>query len=242
MLFVSPEFPCPASSGGRLRTISLLHCLARHFEIHCVTFAEIQPSKKDSECLRSLVAELTILPLRFHRRTKLRRYVRNIGRLLRNVPPLVDRFAESGNRQVLAGMLAMKTDYVWLEHLWLAPYVADIHRAAIKILDAHNVESDFYGQLRQASRHPLDHLGYRVFEKAARKIERRYLPCFDRILAVSEEDRRLLARDAADRDVRNYVKERFTAATGSVNFSPLPCTIAPNARSMRSQRLSRSIA
>ena len=36
--------------------------------------------------------------------------------------------------------------------------------------------------------------------------------------------------------------ERLIAATGSVAFSPFPSTIAPYARSMRSQRLSRSMA
>src|SRR5262245_12082084 len=60
--------------------LSLLHCLAPRFEIHCVTFAEVQPSQKAAEMLRSYVAEMTVLPLRLHRRTRLRRYARNIGR------------------------------------------------------------------------------------------------------------------------------------------------------------------
>lgn len=195
LLFVSPEFPYPPISGGCLRTLSLLQSLAANFEIHCVTFAEGERTQKDLEPLRSYASEITVLPLRPHRRTTLRRYVRNIRRALRFVPPLVDRFAEPDLRHALSGLLANQVDWVWLEHLWLAPYVSSIPHTATKVLDVHNVESDFYRQSRQASRHPFDKVGYYIFEQAARRIERRHLASFDRVLAVSEEDRELLGRD-----------------------------------------------
>jgi glycosyltransferase involved in cell wall biosynthesis len=192
ILFVSPEFPWPPLSGGRLRTLSLLRCLGARFRVHCVTFAEQQPRQEDQTSLRSYVAELTILRLQIHRRTTLHRYVRNIRRALRFVPPLVDRFAEPEHRQAMVELLK-KAEWVWLEHLWLAPY-ATLCPAATKILDVHNVESAFYRQMRKTSRRPLDRLGYYVFERAAQTIERRFLPCFDRVLAVSEEDRRVLSQ------------------------------------------------
>lgn len=219
MLFVSPEFPWPPSSGGRLRTISLLHCLALHFEIHLVTFAETQHSQEDIEKLRSYIAKLTVLTLRPHRRTGLRRYTRNIQRALRFVPPLVDRFSESDHRRVLAELLN-KSDWVWLEHLWLAPYVTSIRHATTAVLDVHNVESAFYRQLREASRHPLDRLGYYIFEQASKRIERRYLLRFDRILAVSDDDRRLLARDCPS--------EKVFIVPNAVKLSPLPTTQNPD--------------
>src|SRR5262249_33816589 len=213
MLFVSPEFPCPPLSGGQLRTVSLLHCLAPRFEIHCVTFAEVQPSQKAAEMLRSYVAEMTVLPLRLHRRTRLRRYARNIGRAVRFVPPLVDRFSEPEHRRALAALLNNKTDWVWLEHLWLAPHVTRIPHAATTILDVHNVESDFYRQLGNASRHLLDRLGYYVFEQAARRIERRYLSSFDRVVTVSDQDRRLLEQ--------NCPAEKIFLLPNAVKLMPL---------------------
>ncbi len=164
--------------------------------------------------LRSYVAEMTILPLRPHRRTRLRRYARNIGRAVRFVPPLVDRFSEPEHRRALAALLSNKTDWVWLEHLWLAPYVACIRHPATTVLDVHNVESDFYRQLRNASRRLFDRLGYYVFEQAARKIERQYLSSFDRVVTVSDEDRRLLER--------NCPAGKIFLLPNAVKLRPLP--------------------
>jgi len=195
MLFVSPEFPLPAHSGGCLRTLSLLQGLAADFDVHCVTFAQAIPGPKELAALRALVKEVTVLPLGAHGQTPLHRYGRNIRRALRLVPPLVDRFSEPQIRRALMPLLGDSADCVWLEHLWLAPYVAMALRAKQKILDVHNVESDFYHQLRHFSPHPLAQLGYYVFERAARRIEQRHLAAFDRILAVSPEDRELLARN-----------------------------------------------
>jgi glycosyltransferase involved in cell wall biosynthesis len=197
MLFVSPEFPFPPFSGGCLRTLSLLRYLIERFEIHFVTFAEVPPGQKELQALRSLVDELTVLPLEVHHRAGLPRYARNIGRALRFVPPLVDRFSEAGVRPAVARLLDDKVDWIWLEHLWLAPYVNGIRRPKTTILDVHNVESDFYRQLRRVSRNPLKRLGYCVFEHAARRVERQHLASFDRVLVVSPEDRELLARNCA---------------------------------------------
>jgi glycosyltransferase involved in cell wall biosynthesis len=194
LLFVSPEVPYPPTSGGRLRTLSLLKHLAQDFEIHGVTFAEGRVAEKNLEMLRPYLTKITLLPLQPHRKTKLRRYARNAVRALRSIPPLVDRFAEPLARRELTRMLGNQADWVWLEHLWLAPYVASIPPSATKVLDVHNVESDFYHQLGQSAHNPFERLGYQVFERAAAKIERRYLASFDRILAVSPEDRDLLAR------------------------------------------------
>ena len=194
LLFISPEIPCPPVSGGRLRTLSLLRWLACDFEIHGVTFAEGRPAEESLEMLRPYLTKITVLPLQPHRKTKLQRYARNAMRVLRFVPPLVDRFAEPLARRQLARLLGNQADWVWLEHLWLAPYVESIPPSATKVLDVHNVESDFYHQLGQSAPSPFERLGYRVFERAAAKIERRYLASFDRILAVSPEDRDLLAQ------------------------------------------------
>jgi glycosyltransferase involved in cell wall biosynthesis len=214
MLFVSPEFPFPPFSGGCLRTLSLLRYLVERFEIHFVTFAEIPPDPKELQALRSLVAEVTILPLEVHHRAGVRRYARNIVRALRFVPPLVDRFSEAGVRPAVVKLLEGNVDWIWLEHLWLAPYVTGIRHPRTTVLDVHNVESDFYRQLRHVSRNPLERLGYGIFEYAASRIERQHLAAFDRILAVSPDDRELLARNCAP--------EKIFIVPNAVELGPPP--------------------
>ncbi len=197
MLFISPEFPWPPLSGGCLRTLSLLQCLAAHFRIHFVTFAEGQPDENHLNILRSYADRVTIVPLLVHRRNTWHRYARNLWRALRFVHPLVDRYSEPPTRAALQNLFEDKVDWVWLEHLWMAPYVASLRRPVTTVIDVHNIESDYYRQLRVASRHRLEQVGYYVFEQAARRIERRYLPSFDHLLAVSAEDKQLLSRDCA---------------------------------------------
>lgn len=214
LLFISPEFPNPPLSGGRLRTLSLLKYLARDFEIHCVTFAQGEPGQKDLETLRTDLAEMTVLPLAVHRRTTLRRYTRNARRALRFIPPLVDRFAEPPIHRALCKLLENHSGWVWLEHLWLAPYVEIIPRSATKILDVHNVESDWYRQLRHFTRNPLERLGYCVFERAAGRVERKHLASFDRVLAVSPDDLELLARNCA--------REKIFVVPNAVELGPPP--------------------
>lgn len=195
MLFLSPEFPWPPISGGPLRTLSLLQCLSAHFRIHCATFAEGQPSKDHLDNLYSYAEKVTIVPLLAHRRDSWHRYGRNLGRALRFVHPLADRYSEPQARAVLKALFEEAVEWVWLEHLWVAPRVANLRSTATTVLDVHNVESDYYRQLRIASALNAEKLGYYVFQQAARRLERRYLGVFDCVIAVSEEDRRLVARD-----------------------------------------------
>lgn len=214
MLFVSPEPPCPPTSGGALRTSFLLQALGQHCDVHLVTFLERGRTLACLEALRSTVAGLTVLPLEPHREDTFSRYARNLGRALRFVPPLVDRFAEPAARRKLEALLAAGADWVWLEHLWLAPYVNSIRGRSRSVLDAHNVESDLYRQLRQAAPSSLERWGSAVFERAARRVEQRYLPHFDHVIAVSEEDRKLLVRDC--------LPEKITVLPNAVPQNPLP--------------------
>ncbi len=223
-LFVSPEFPWPPRSGGCLRTFSILEFLAQHCELHCVTYAERAPEPEAERSLRSMLADLTVLPLRPHRRATLPRYGRNILRMLRFIPPLVHRFAETASRQRLNALLRGNYDLVWLEHLWLAPYVASIGSHATKVLDAHCVESDLFRQLRKAYRYRPEQVGYYVFEKAARRIEQRDLPFFDHVVAVSPEDKQLLSRDCPP--------DRIHVVPSSVAVPPLPVAERTNGKTL----------
>jgi glycosyltransferase involved in cell wall biosynthesis len=195
MLFVSPECPWPASSGGRLRTASMIDYLAPRFDLHCVTFAEPGCSEDAMNKFRPRVAELTVLPLARHAGGVLPRYARNTWRALRLAHPFVDRYSEPAARAQLLALLQQAGEWIWLEHLWLAPYVTHRVRGATVILDVHNVESAFYRGLAHAAGNPVERAGLAIFAKASRRVERQFLPHFDRVLAVSEHERRLLAQD-----------------------------------------------
>ncbi len=85
--------PDPALAADRLRSASLLEYLAGRYDVDVIVFR--QPGAPDPAGLipHRLARSITVLDLPRHRRSLAARALRNAGRVVRRVPPLVDRFA-----------------------------------------------------------------------------------------------------------------------------------------------------
>jgi glycosyltransferase involved in cell wall biosynthesis len=165
-LFLSPEPPVPGSGGGGLRSSSLLEYLRRNYSVDVLDFA-----------------------LRPHSKSIPARVWRNSVRLLRDVPPLFDRYAGYED-QLSARLGGAKYAIGVVEHFWCASY-ASLLRAHCQtlVLDLHNIESELARTHALAARWPASWASGR-FSEAYRRLEREWLPRFDIILAASEEDAR----------------------------------------------------
>src|SRR5438876_3154949 len=95
-LFLCPEAPYPIAGGGALRSASILHYLASHYHVDLIVFR--QPAAPDPRIHlpANLVRNITVIDLPHHDRTFTARVLRNASRMVRRVPPLVDRFAGFG--------------------------------------------------------------------------------------------------------------------------------------------------
>jgi polysaccharide biosynthesis protein PslH len=165
-LFLTPETPRPGTGGGGLRSASLLEYLRTKYDVTVASFT-----------------------LPHHSKSFPARAWRNGWRLLRGVPPLIDRFA--GFEDQLAPALKDRRYRVAvLEHFWCAPYAAAIRpHCDVLVLDLHNVESELAATHRRATS-GAEALLHRRFADAYKKLEREWLPKFDLVLTTSEEDRR----------------------------------------------------
>jgi len=184
-LFIAPEAPYPLTGGGALRSASVLNYLARHYAVDVITFD--QPR----EMPPGLARRVQVIELPRHSRSTVARAARNAGRLLRRVPPLVDRFAGFGGR-VAEAIGGERYDLAVIEHFWCAPYwqqVAPVSGATI--LDLHNIESVLHARCAQAEG-GAQAFAHRAFEKICRKLEEEWLPRFTYLLAASEDDAALL--------------------------------------------------
>ncbi|MBL8174978.1 MAG: glycosyltransferase [Bryobacterales bacterium] len=192
VLFVSPEPPYPLNGGGALRTASLLHYAAAWAEVDLVLFAVDGASDPVAAIPKGLVREILPMPLPAHSMNPVARIVRNGGRLLRGVPPLLDRF--SGCEGVLGSFLRNRSyDAAILEHFWSAPYQNLVRRHAGQVyLNLHNIESEWHGRLGQRSWWPAS-AGHRRFAALYRAAESQHLPRFDRVLVTSPREAALLA-------------------------------------------------
>ena len=181
-LFIAPEAPYPLHGGGALRAASLVEYLARSYSVDAIVFhTPGSPVAFPPGCIHRLLT----IELPRHSKSSAARLVRNGSRLLRQTPPLIDRFSGFGPR--VAEFLE-DYDLGVVEHFWCAPYLDQIGpRCRRTILDLHNIESAWHAGCGKVARWPHS-LAHEVFHRAALHLERRWLPRYSLLLATSEQD------------------------------------------------------
>lgn len=171
-LFLTPEVPRVGTGGGGLRSASLLEYLRTKYDVTVASFT-----------------------LPHHSKHFAARVWRNGLRMLRGVPPLIDRFA--GFERQLAPVLHGRYRVAVIEHFWCAPYAVAIRPYCdLLVLDLHNVESELAATHARAAR-GLESMVHRRFADAYKDLEREWIPKFDLILTASEEDRERVAHSNA---------------------------------------------
>jgi len=202
-LFLSPEAPYPIAGGGSLRSASLLEYLARRYDVDVIVFR--QPGAPDPAGLipNRLTRSVTVLDLPAHRRSLAARALRNAGRVVRRVPPLVDRFAgfsAAFARAVGGGHY----DIGVIEHSWCAPYLEQLSPVCSRtVLDLHNVESVLHARCA-ATEGGATAAAHRVFQGVSEKLERALLPRFSLVLATSQADAKIVRTIAPHATVAIY--------------------------------------
>ena len=202
-LFLTPEAPYPLAGGGSLRSASLLEYLALHYDVDVIVFR--QPGAPDpAELIPSRLARrVTVLDLPPNRRSFSARALRNAGRMVRRVPPLVDRF--SGFSAEVARVLeGARYDLGVIEHSWCAPYLEQLSPVCARtVLDLHNVESVLHGRCAEVESRATATV-HRVFQVASQELERAWLPRFSLVLVTSHADADLARAIAPQAKVAVY--------------------------------------
>ena len=186
-LLVTPEAIYPPHGGGALRSQSVLEYLARRYATDVIVFREPGATDPVRQFPAGIAREIHVIDLPRHRKDPLSRAVRNAGRVLRAIPPLSDRFGGFGD-QIAAAVRARRYDLAVVEHFWCAPYWRQIALVTARtVLDLHNIESVLHARCVRSESWPQG-LAHCVFAKAARKLEARWLPCYDCLLTASDAD------------------------------------------------------
>jgi glycosyltransferase involved in cell wall biosynthesis len=212
-LFISPEAPYPLAGGGAQRTASLLNALAREYDVDLVVFREPRADDPRLHLPVGLVRRLHLLELSANSRYTFARMVRNVGRLARRVPPLIDRFAGFG-QEIRAATNGEHYDIAVIEHFWCAPYWEEA--AAVSnttVLDLHNIESVLHERCARVDR-GSQAFAHRAFRDICRGLEEKWLPRFTYLLAASEADAQLLRHISPRSNVLVY--------PNSIPFIPAP--------------------
>lgn len=202
-LFLSPESPYPMIGGGPLRSASLLEYLSRHFAVHAILFHQAGDPDPARVMPTGRVVKLDVLELPEHSKSSLARATRNAVRLVRQRPPLLDRF--SGFGAAIAKLVAGQDyDATIIEHFWCAPYVRQLRPCSKRvILDLHNIESAWHRSLSDFESAPRA-LALKRFADVSESLESKWLPAFDHLLVTSADDSEALRRIVPDAHTTVY--------------------------------------
>jgi polysaccharide biosynthesis protein PslH len=223
-LMLCPEAPYPVIGGGPTRTACVLEYLAGKYTLDVITFREPGCADPLKAFPRHLARSVKVIDLPHHGRKSHERAWRNLRRLARGVPPLVDRFGGFD--------LGIDREYevAVIEHFWCAPYIHRLRPRCRRIaLDLHNIESVLLarcaGQESGAGRWALQR-----FSGACRDLETELLPAFDLLLVTSEVDRAAIGRGAVMPNAIPLVPKPQAAKRAEIVFSGnmayLPNTVA----------------
>jgi polysaccharide biosynthesis protein PslH len=194
ILLLTQVLPYPPESGPQIKTWNLIKYLARHHAVTLISFVRGNAAAHVEPLLRYCRAVHTV-PLR-----------RGIGRdagfllasLLGRQPFMIRRDERAAMRRMVATIAAAQPfDAVHADQLNMAPYALSV-RAPLRVLDAHNAL--WLGYRRLAERLPF---GPRraLWARESRALKRYEGWCmrqFDRVLAVSDADRRALQEAAGE--------------------------------------------
>jgi glycosyltransferase involved in cell wall biosynthesis len=190
-LFLAAEAPYPVIGGGAIRAASVLEYLAQRFSVHGIFFREPGSPDPVAAIPPGRLDRADIVELPFHSKSPLARVLRNVSRLARNRPPLIDRFSgfEAQIERFLAGQ---RYEAAFIEQFWCAPYVDQVRAHARRVMvDLYNIESAWHESMASAESGPLA-WGHRRFALASLASERRWLPEFDCVLTTSSSDASLV--------------------------------------------------
>jgi glycosyltransferase involved in cell wall biosynthesis len=202
-LFLAAEAPYPMVGGGPIRATSVLEYLARRFSVHGILFREPGAPDPAASIPAARLERADVIHLPVHSKGSLARVLRNASRLVRNRPPLIDRFSgfEAQIESLLGGQ---HYDVAFIEHFWCAPYIEQVRAVAKRvILDVYNVESAWHRSMAASESGALA-WAHRRFAQASFESERHWLPRFDCVLTTSRNDATLLQTIAPDAKVAVY--------------------------------------
>jgi glycosyltransferase involved in cell wall biosynthesis len=219
-VFLAPESPFPPSGGGALRSASLLHYLARNYDVDLIVFRQPDSADPSREIPPGLCRRVSVINLPVHRRDPTARHMRNAIRLARRVPPLVDRFSGFGEA-VTAELGGERYQIGVIEHFWCVRYWEQLAPLCARtVLDLHNIESVLHARCGEVETGAAG-FAHRRFGQVALAMERDWLPRFSEILTTSPEDAELALARAPE--------ARITVYPNAIPFPALPAAGDDNA-------------
>jgi glycosyltransferase involved in cell wall biosynthesis len=192
VLFLTPELPHPADSGGTIKTSTILTYLGRRHDVHILCFRR-RPLTRDQARWCTTVGRVETVPLNRGRNPL------NLARsYLRGIPLSIERNRSGEMAELVSGWLRDgEYDVVFADSWLMAQYVPP-GSPGLALLHEHNAEHVMWRRQAQRERNPLLRAVIRLEYQRVRRYEASILPRFAIVFAVSEADRQALIELGAE--------------------------------------------
>ncbi|OGY18900.1 MAG: hypothetical protein A2900_01320 [Candidatus Chisholmbacteria bacterium RIFCSPLOWO2_01_FULL_50_28] len=194
--YITSQLPYPPASGGTVKTLATLSVLVRGgHEVHLFCFGPVEsglPIKKIIKMgVRSVFCQSRELVLE---KAMLRHGSFFWRSLLNDTPYTLEKFKHPTLRRKVDEFCRNKRpDVMWVDHFNLIPYLPSSF-SGISVLEEHNIQSLLFSRLADREGNPLLRFIYRLESAKWERFERKHLPRFSMVGAISEADREYLRR------------------------------------------------
>ena len=150
LLVVSPTFPYPLVSGGKIRIYNMLKQLSLFFEITLISLAEEGDGLSETNGSLAFVKHVYLVPIRQDKRSQLLRLVKHSGKWFKGVPAeILVKYSEQMQTQVARFLATGKFNIVMVEYIQGMQYLPkQVDKRIAVILVAHDIS--FISQQRKA--------------------------------------------------------------------------------------------
>lgn len=192
VLVVDEEIPYPANSGKRIRTYNLLKHLAKSHDIHFVCRSHAGDGDTDPNGLRDVGIHPVIVDDPILKKSGVEFNLALMANLFSRYPYSVASHRSQKLQRTIHNLLI--NEGFDLIHCEWSPYAININPLwkGPRVVMAHNVEAMVWRRSFEVERQ-IPKKAYICFQwKKMESFERSALPLFDRVIAVSDEDRRVI--------------------------------------------------
>lgn len=194
ILYLSQGYPCPAVSGGKIKTLHTLLALAKRYRVYAVFISDTIPSASETAKLTRHGIKVKVLYSPTINDSVKTHPIGLLSHYIRGIPHYVFQYTHVPAMSEIQNIIeTIEPDIIHVDHLNLAQYLPRCKNEHW-VLEHHNVESYlFWTRFRHT-----DKFSRKVFICAEMVLtyiyEYRVLRRFDHIFAISEPERRRIVR------------------------------------------------
>jgi len=187
LLFITPELPYPPHSGGKVKSMKLVHALAERYR---VTFAS--PLKLDDSRHRAAFEDVSPCDKHLHAPVDVPRSAGNlVASYLQGQPLNVRRTLDRGLQQRIAD-IAAEHDIVVLDHYEVLPYLPRDYRGLV-VYHAHNAYFKMWERYASLPGNPAMRVAAGLEAARVRRYESAVARRADLVFAAPNDARELIA-------------------------------------------------